>query len=249
MANRKYSWKKQPLDTRDFKYVPNIGRKLPSRVDLRGICPPIYDQGQLGSCTSNAIGGLIQFISMREGNSFMPSRLFIYYNERLLEDTVSDDAGAYLRDGMKVIHNQGAALESLWPYDITQFAVTPPTIAYTNGLTHLVTSYHAVAQDALHIQTCLAASNPIVFGFTVYASFESKTVANTGVVPMPRRNEQILGGHAVLLVGYDVTTQRYIARNSWGTSWGVEGYFYMPFAYVHNTNLSSDFWTANVITN
>ena len=249
MEVRKYGWKKQAPDARDLIYIPPANLKLASHVDLRGICPPVYNQGQLGSCTSNAIGGLIEFISMKLHFAFMPSRLFIYYNERVLEGTVSVDSGATLRDGMRAVHNQGAPKESFWPYNITQFAVTPPTIAYTNGLKHLFPAYQAVTQNALHIQSSLFAGNPVVFGFNIYSSFESQTVANTGIVPMPQPHDQFLGGHAGLIVGYDTTAQHYIVRNSWGVNWGMEGYYYIPFAYIHSTTLSSDFWTATTVTN
>lgn len=250
MPIRKYGWKKQPPDARDLKYVPNLGLRLPDSIDMRTSCPPVYDQGALGSCTANAIGGLVEFTALKlNHNDFMPSRLFIYYNERVLEGTVNEDAGAFLRTGMRVVHNQGVAREGIWPYDISQFTVRPSNMAYANGLEHLVTAYHAVTQDALHIQACLAAGNPIVFGFTVFSSFESQSVANTGIVPMPQPHEQILGGHATLIVGYDITAQHYIVRNSWGINWGLSGYYYMPFAYVHNHNLCSDFWTATFVTN
>ena len=89
----------------------------------------------------------------------------------------------------------------------------------------------------------MAGGYPFEFGFTVYESFESQEVAQTGVVPMPQQTEKVLGGHAVMAVGYDDAQQRIIVRNSWGTSWGQQGYFTMPYAYLTNHQLSSDFWT------
>ena len=87
-----------------------------------------------------------------------------------------------------------------------------------------------------------------MFGFTVYESFESQEVAKTGVVPMPAPGEQVVGGHAVLAVGYDDSAQTFMVRNSWGTGWGQAGYFTMPYAYLTTRGLSSDFWTIRIVT-
>jgi C1A family cysteine protease len=95
---------------------------------------------------------------------------------------------------------------------------------------------------------CLAAGYPFVFGFTVYSSFEGQEVAKTGVVSMPTPDEQVVGGHAVLAVGYDDASQAFIVRNSWGAGWGQEGYFTMPYAYLTTRALSSDFWTIRIVT-
>ena len=107
--------------------------------------------------------------------------------------------------------------------------------------------YQRVAQNVNQMKGCLASGYPFVYGFTVYESFESKNVAKTGVVPMPASGEKILGGHCVLAVGYDDSQQRFLARNSWGTDWGLQGYFTVPYAYLTDPNLSSDFWTIRLI--
>jgi C1A family cysteine protease len=93
------------------------------------------------------------------------------------------------------------------------------------------------------MRSCLAEGFPFVFGFTVYASFESAKVANTGVVPMPVLAEKVLGGHAVLAVGYNDKQKRFLVRNSWGTGWGMSGYFTIPYAYLTDSNLADDMWT------
>lgn len=248
---KKYGWKRSLPRLYDNRYSPKLCvlSSLPASVDLRSKCPAVYDQGDLGSCTANAIGGLCEFLEIKEGHgAWVPSRLFIYYNERVLEGTVSQDAGAEIADGMKVVHQLGVPHESLWWYNVDKFAVKPSKNVYTDAAKHTVSQYSAVDNTNLQdIQSCLSEGYPVVIGFTVYDSFESQRVANTGVVPMPGPNENILGGHAVLIVGYDDAKSCFIVRNSWGTGWGAAGYFYMPYQYFTNSNLASDAWTASLI--
>lgn len=170
------------------------------------------------------------------------SRLFVYYNERVIEHSVAADSGAMLRDGIKSLAKQGVCAESLWPYNIAQFAKKPTPACYTQGLQHTISSYQRLSTTD-DMRSCLAGGVTFVFGFTVYESFESATVAKTGNVPMPRASERTLGGHAVCAVGYDDATKRFICRNSWGIYWGQKGYFTIPYAYLANRNLSDDFWT------
>ena len=249
-VKRSYGWIPDLPDQRDivFTISKDMSGPLPSSVDLRSKCPPVYDQGQLGSCTGNAIGGAFEFVQMKEGVSpVTPSRLFIYWNERYIENTVKSDSGAQIRDGIKVIAKLGAPPETDWPYVISKFTKKPSAKAFKNALQHTVTSYQSIPQDLNHLKTCLASGLPFVFGFTVYSSFESQQVAQTGIVPMPHSGERALGGHAVMAVGYNDTTQRFIVRNSWGTGWGQSGYCEMPYAYLTNPNLASDFWSIQVV--
>ena len=246
-----YGWMPDLPDARDHLYAapPEFLTALPPQVDLRGQCPAVYDQGQLGSCTANAIGGAFEFDLLRQkAADFMPSRLFIYYNERVMENTVNSDAGAQIRDGIKSVAKQGVCPESELPYDIAQFAVQPLAQCYTDALNHRVTSYQRVARLLNQLKGCLAHGNPFVFGITVYESFESDQVATTGEVPMPAAGEQVLGGHAVMAVGYDDSQQRFTVRNSWGSGWGMAGYFTLPYAYLTERGLSSDFWTLLTVT-
>jgi C1A family cysteine protease len=147
-----------------------------------------------------------------------------------------------LRDGIKTLAKQGVCAEKLWPYAIKKFATKPTAACYTQALQHTISSYQRLSTTA-EMRACLADGYPFVFGFTVYESFESDAVANTGTVPMPGKSERVLGGHAVCAVGYDDKSQRFIVRNSWGTEWGRKGYCTMPYAYLANRNLSDDFWT------
>jgi len=246
-----YGWSRDLPDHRDFLYgapAPALAR-LPLSVDLRSKCPPIYDQGQLGSCTGNGIAAAIQFDQMKQGSkTFMPSRMFIYYNERVMENTIAQDAGAQIRDGIKSVAMLGAPPEADWPYEPAKFATRPPDPAYTDAKQDLVTTYSRVAQNLTQMKGCLAEGYPFVFGFSVYESFEGPKVAKSGILTMPADSEKMVGGHCVLAVGYDDKKRQFIIRNSWGTDWGLKGYFMMPYEYLISPNLSSDFWTIRSVT-
>jgi C1A family cysteine protease len=211
----------------------------------------VYDQGNLGSCTANAIGAAFEFELLKQDKTsdFMPSRLFIYYNERVMEHTVSIDSGAEIRDGIKSVNKQGVCPEKMLPYVITKFTVKPSATCYKEALKHQVLSYHSILRNLEQMKGCLAEGYPFVFGFTVYDSFESLAMSKTGKLNLPKKTEKILGGHAVLAVGYDETVKRFIVRNSWGNNWGLQGYFTMPYAYLTEENLSADFWTIRIVEN
>ena len=245
----KYGWKPDLPDHRDHFYsVVLQPTQLPAKVDLRSQCPPVYDQGQLGSCTANAIGGAIEFEQGKQKIAeWSPSRLFIYYNERAMEGTVDQDAGAEIRDGIKSVNTLGVCPESMWPYNTDAFTNKPSASCYTDAVKNKVVSYQSIAQNLNMMKGCLASGYPFVFGFTVYDNFESDTVAQTGMLTMPGKNDQQVGGHAIMCVGYDDSTSHLIIRNSWGSSWGVAGYFFMPYAYATNPGLADDFWTIRMV--
>jgi C1A family cysteine protease len=258
-----YGWKPDLPDQRDHSYAvpPGLIAKISASVDLRAQCPPVYDQGRIGSCTANAIAGALEFEMMKQGmTAYTPSRLFIYYNERSIEGTVGSDAGALIRDGIKSVGSQGDCPEDQWPYDDTpadpttgvfaagaKAATQPPQACYDNAIEHKALNYQSIDRNLADMKGCLSSGYPFVFGFTVYPSFESADVARTGNVPMPGADEASIGGHAVLAVGYDDDESRFIVRNSWGTGWGDAGYFYMPYAYLLDDNLSDDFWTIRLV--
>ena len=229
--------------------MPATLRALPPRVDLRPGNPPIYDQGPLGSCTAQAIAAVLEFdqAKQRQPDVFTPSRLFIYFNERVILGTVDEDSGAMLRDGIKSVAKQGGPHEPLWPYVISRFRQKPSAAAYRDGARHEAILYQRLRQSIDQLKGCLAEGYPFVFGFSVYESFESRKVARTGEVPLPGPAETLLGGHAVVAVGYDDPQQRFIIRNSWGTSWGADGYGTMPYAYLLDGGLSDDFWTITLV--
>ena len=247
-------WLPDKHDERDYIFQATIVEptKLPSSIDLRPECPPVYNQGQLGSCTANALSGAFDFDRKKEGKDFMsPSRLFIYWNERDMEGTVSSDAGAMIRDGVKVLLKIGTPPETDWPYDIGNFTVKPSAHAFNDAEKNLALQYQRIlrpANDPSHdMLVCLASGYPFVSGITVYESFESEEAATTGVISIPAKSERILGGHAIVVVGFDMDKQLFICRNSWGDGWGDHGYFYLPFAYLEDTSLSSDQWLIRTV--
>jgi len=249
--NAWYGWVPDRPDHRDQLYAAIAAppRKLPPAVDLRATCSPVENQGQLGSCTANALVGNLEFLERKAGKTVTDlSRLFIYYNERAMEGTVTEDAGAMIRDGVRTLVKQGVCTEKKWGYDIAKFAVKPSPACYQQALTHQVQSYHRILslQD---MRACLAEGYPFVFGFTVYQAFESATVAKTGKLNLPKPSEKSLGGHAVMAVGYDDASKRFLVRNSWGNDWGMQGYFTIPYAYLVSRGLADDFWTLRVLEN
>jgi C1A family cysteine protease len=240
-----YGWVPDRPDQRDYllSVVLRVPARLPSKVDLRPLCTKVEDQGQLGSCTANALAGALEFLERKDKVLFQDfSRLFIYYNERVLEHTTTSDSGAMLRDGIKTLAKQGACSEKSWPYVVSKFKAKPKAGCYKEAQEHQITSYFRI-NTVDEMRTCLAEGFPFVFGFTVYESFESQEVSRTGIVNMPKPNEKVLGGHAVLAVGYDDSKKRFLVRNSWGEGWGIKGYFTMPYKYLGNRDLSDDFWT------
>ncbi len=155
-------------------------------------------------------------------------------------------AAREIRDGIKSVATTGYCPEPDWPYDVKAFTTQPPAAAFTDAASHKIVSYQRVARDLGQMKGCLAAGYPFVFGFSVYESFESAAVARSGNVPMPAPKESLLGGHAVVAVGYDDGPGTFLVRNSWGPVWGLAGYFTMPYAYLMHRGLASDFWTIRV---
>jgi C1A family cysteine protease len=261
----RFGWLPDLPDVRDHLFaapMATIGA-LPTSVDLRSGCPKtVYDQGRIGSCTANAIAGAFEFDLLKQSlGDFTPSRLFIYYNERAKEGTVHSDSGAMIRDGIKSVAKLGVCNEDDWPYDDTPPAVDggpwprgaaggkrPPKSCYLKATGNEALSYQRVVRSLAQFKGCLADGYPFVFGFTVYESFESQAVAQTGIAPMPLPGEQVLGGHAVLAVGYDDAASTFLVRNSWGAGWGQAGYFTLPYAYLTETGLSQDFWTIRQVS-
>lgn len=241
MKSRYYLKAITKIPTSDFQHFTLIPpESIPPAVDLRPLCSPVESQGTLGSCTGHALASAIEFLENKQHGKFVDvSRLFAYYNERVLEHSVDKDAGALLSDGIKVLAEYGICDEALWPYDITKFKQKPSEEAYQNALTRRIKSYTAV-QDLDQARHVMASGYPVIFGFQVFDSFESDTIARTGIVRLPQEYESCLGGHAVLMVGYDDEAEHIIVRNSWGPTWGQHGYFMLPYSYANQ--YASDMW-------
>lgn len=239
-------------DFRDHKYSAKIAPVgvLPAKVDLRAQQCPVVDQGQEGSCTANAGTAFMGFLELKQIQAqaigpkiFMPySRNFLYYNERMIEGSVKQDSGATLRDCMKALYSWGVPYESQWTYNPDNTFTKPFEDVYHSAQAHKISWYLRI-NSLNDMKQCLASGHPFVYGFTVYEFFESAQVAATGIVPMPGPSEAVLGGHAVLACGYDDSTQTVLTKNSWGVGWGQAGYFQMPYAYLSDSDLTSDCWT------
>lgn len=223
--------------------------QFPATVDLRANCPGPYNQGNLGSCTANAVAGAVEFQLMKESLSqvFTPSRLFIYYYERASRGTVAYDSGASIRDGIQVVSNTGYPPETAWPYDESQFATAPSADAQSQAAVHKAFQSFCLNQTLDHLRGTLADGEPFVFGMTIFSSFESPEVASSGQVPMPGPTDETIGGHAMMGVGYDDEGQFFWVRNSWGDSWGIGGYCQIPYSYLTNPQLAADFWTIRTV--
>jgi len=244
----KYSWKPDVPDQRDYTFTKLL-TALPALIDLRKGELPVFDQKNLGSCTGNAWAGLYAFDMQKQGESvFIPSRLFIYYNERVIEGTVNEDAGAMIRTGAKVLAKIGVCSEKHWAYVPIKYKIKPTTTCYEEAAKFKALTYSRVPRTLHAMKSCLAGGYPFVVGFSVYESFESEQVAKTGIMPLPSPTEALLGGHAVVVVGYDDAHQHFIVRNSWGSKWGDKGHFYMPYHYLLDSNLSDDFWTIQKVS-
>ena len=234
-------------DPRDHKYAPAAAHLShpPTAVDLRPLCPPVYDQRPLQSCTANATAAAVEFERMRLKLTpgFTPSRLFIYYNERKLTGTTAKDAGAPLRDAIKVVARQGDCPEPQWPYDPAKVNDAPSAGCYTAAVKYGNLSYQAVQQDLAHLKACLASGHPFVLAVHVYSGSETPEAKATDTFPTPKAGEQLIGTHAIMAVGYQDSASHFLGRNSWGPNWGQAGYFYLPYGYVTDPRYAGDFWT------
>ena len=251
-------WRRQLPDHRDLVYAASahVMAKLPPHVDLRSSMPPIWDQGELGSCTAHGVGALMQFMHMKERHADAarrPSRLMLYWLAREMEGAVNEDTGAEIRDVVKAAVRWGTAFEGggsatdEWPYDIAKYRERPPQRAFTAASKFEALEYRAPLQVSQQLRAVLAGSLPFTFGVTLYSSFESEEVARTGIVPMPHPQEAPMGGHCMVAVGYDDTgtigpARHFLVRNSWSKKWGVGGHCWMPYEYLLRQDLAADFW-------
>jgi C1A family cysteine protease len=240
-----YGWRRDLPDHRDENYKVIFDRKvMPRMLDLSANCPRTEDQGGLGSCTANAATSAMEFLYKKVGKSQPElSRRFLYFATRvwIAHGLPGDDSGAQIRDVMKALAKYGVCLETTWPYDIDQFSVSPSQQAREDALTHQITKYSRLPNVST-IRACMAQGYPAVGGFSVPASMMDEETSKTGIVKLPGKNEEFIGGHCVFFVGYDDYKQLLKFQNSWGESWGDDGFGYLPYDYVTNW-LASDFWS------
>lgn len=254
MPSKLFLWEADALDERDHVFQA-AALNLPTQIDLRPHCPPVFDQGaRIGSCTANAVCNAFRFNLMRQARereitlpAYQPSRLFLHYNARAIAGTQNQNKGAQIRDAMKSVAKQGICRESLWPYRAYRYASQPPQPAYEQALAYQSIVYQRLRHELEELKICLAQGFPIVFGLTVYSAFDSVQMTSRGVLHLPKKDEEKVGGHAVLLVGYKDASQRFIVMNSWGKTWGQQGYFTLPYDYVLDPKLARDFWTLRAV--
>lgn len=243
--NFKLNWKPSPFDSRDIisdRHLKVAGEPLPSEFVLP-IKVPVYDQGNLGSCTANSGCSCYKYESLQLGKQLEPSRLFLYYNTREIEGTPNEDSGCYIRDVFKALNKRGLCEEKYFPYIESTFANKPTQEAYSNGLKYQTVRYTAVPKNLTQIKQTLFSGAAVSFGFLVYSSFFSNW---KDTMPIPRKGERIEGGHAVSLIGYSDIKKCFLVQNSWGTGWGNQGLFWMPYDFFMS-NDTDDYWCIDEI--
>jgi len=221
----------------------------PTKIDLTvtNKFPPVYDQGNLGSCTANSLLCAYLYDELNFNHIsvntevFDPSRLYLYYQERVLEHDVPDDNGSSLDDGLLSLETKGVCSEGLWPYIVDKFKEIPPPTCDVDAKSHRVIQAKQLNQTLEDLQTCLRHSVPFVFGIACYNGLETLSAENHWILPIPSPEEKSIGGHAIICVGFDDTTKLFKIRNSWGFSFGDKGHFYIPYEYMLNPNLSYSF--------
>jgi C1A family cysteine protease len=239
-------------DGRDYPYIapPEVLNNLPNSADLRSLLPPVYNQLTINSCTGNAIAAAMEFDDLKRGMKRVktPSRLFIYYNERVMEGDPGKDSGGQIRDGIKSVALQGVCTEKIWPYLKANVLKKPSSAAYSQARRYKAIEYQRISHKLDHMKSCLASGYPFVFGIKVFTSFQGATMKKTGELDMPRKHEKAIGLHAVLAAGYNDKARRFLVRNSWGSEWGMKGYFTIPYDYLLDAKISHDFWTIRFVT-
>lgn len=240
-VNAWYGCRRDTKDARDHMMKP-MAIRIPAAVDLRSHCPAVMDQGQLGSCTAHGITGALRYEMIRGGASDVPlSRLQLYFDERAIEGTIASDAGAEIRDGIKSANKKGVGHETLWPYQIKKYRTRPPADVYTDAKKFKALSYQRVEVNANALRQAIAMGHTPVIGVTLYESFE-KAVGYTGMVTMPAKGEQVVGGHCMYVVGYGQRPGTFTVRNSWADDWGSNGDCFFPEAYLGSKLYGSDYW-------
>lgn len=236
-------------DSRDLVMVSaaKVASVRPDKYDLSKFLGPVKNQGDLGCCSGFAYAGYREYLYRKffeyEKDKTVPadkmvfSPLFLYYEERKLEGDINQDGGAQMRSGCRVLNTVGICPETDDKYNPSHFAATPTSEMYTDAAKYKAGAYHRVLTTLDDVRNCIASDYPVAAGIKVYSSFESQEVAQYGGhVPMPNlQTETFLGGHAILMFGYDDNKKQIKCRNSWGDNWGDEGNFYLPYDFINPT--------------
>jgi C1A family cysteine protease len=231
-------------DDRDYIYYSDSTEVLREYVDLREWDTIIESQYDLGSCAANALTNAYELCVRRMYPEYFThlSRLFIYYNTRSEYGNIQSDQGMFLRDGLKSLAKFGVCSEQLWPYDVRNFNYTPSEECYEDAKKRKIVKYQKLISN-YYITQVLNNNKPVVFGMQIYESFMDLN-ERIFTVNFPGRKERSLGSHAMCMVGYDLNNKLFLAKNSFGTSWGNEGYCWIPFDYI--TQEGYDIWTFDI---
>ncbi len=247
-------WDNRPLNGCLFETAPSAAPTLtapqgsvPQHVDLRPLCSPVEDQGKTNSCTANAIVGALEYHQRKAGMPMTDmSRMFVYFNARKLSDTQGQDTGSFIHHVMASVLAYGACEERMWPFEPAMTLTEPTQAAYKNALKYEAVQY-ARTELGNSAMAAVAAGLPVVFG-TYLPSAYYKEAAQTGIMPVDaNRARRPDGGHAMLIVGYDVPGRYWLVRNSWGPSYADGGYFKIPFETLQSYSDPSHFWTIGAI--
>lgn len=233
-------------DHRDFRMMAVNLSALPPQATLPSV--PILDQGAEGACVGHGCAGARETLEL-VANLRLPvvplSRAYLYYRARLLEGTADQDSGAQVRDGCKVLHDEGVPTEDLFPYKVGGFKDVPPDLDITAAAQYKIVTY-ARLNSSDEVRASIAQNNPVVIGISVFQSFETQINAD-GRVPIPASGDRLLGGHCLYIRGYRPDPQNvgmflFDTVNSWGVGFADKGICYLPEGYLNNPNICSDIW-------
>lgn len=234
-----FGWIPDLNDQRDKIFSAPRVKTCPTSISLLEYCAPVENQTTTSSCVAHGIVGNLEMLEMEANTNFYDiSRLFIYYNTRMIRGIEDTDGGAYIRDGIKSLVRYGYCSEKLWGFDENYVNDKPNKKSYKEAKKHLIKEYRRIL-NINDIIKCIVSGYPVVFGIPLYESFETKKVAKTGRISIPKKKERLIGGHCMLVIGYNMKTKLFMVRNSWGVKWGDKGNCYIPFKYMEQ---ASDMW-------
>lgn len=240
------NFKSEFIKAYDDVYVPT-NAPLRDQVDLRNWASPVDDQSKLGSCTANAVVNAYELLDNQyyQNKGVDLSRLFVYYNTRLLEGTINSDSGAFIHEALKSLDNYGVCTEEMWPYDIEKFVVKPSELCYKNAEKRKIKTYQRI-NSVSALLDALNNNRPVPVGLTIYDNFGDLDFRNSIVTKPLSATTESEGGHALCIVGYDLNKQLLLAKNSFGVDWGDKGYCWIPFDYARENMY--DMWMFELTT-